>query len=630
MIFAAMSAFVVLSCVEEQDMSPVTEGQMTFTVVAEQTVTPEPKSVIVKDEEGHHSILWSAEDVIKVYNDLAPVGADYTLTGEAGSSSASFVGPKTEGALKYWAAYPSVAGSACAEGVFTGLVVPAQQTAVAGTYPADAYVSVAAADEERNLQFRNACALIKIELGSEYAYVKKIVIEDKDGEAALAGTFSCTLGPDGITMGEVTNASKSVTLLPPAGKNAFEPGIYYVSCLPESLSGVKLTCTTVLDDQTSKAGGAIALTKNMVLALPVVDGATVALPAVPADKSYNSYIVTPGQSVTFTKKKAGIISLDLAWQDASNLISSMSVNNETGHVTVATNDVAGNALVLGKDANGKTLWSWHVWAVDFNPETTAVTVDGVTFMDRNLGAVSAAENDINAVGHTYQWGRKDPLPRATSFATGYAECAIYDINGNSLTPYSGANANGGQYYKFIPEASSGQTVTKADAVANAEYFFCRNEYNVAWWLGIDPEDAKDLWGGVSLTKSEYDPCPQGWKVPVVSADNKHPFNFVTSEAAVVDADNKGLRYTTADNETLWFPYTGERTRSEGLIARTARGGNYWTGTFDSLFEKTVSGKKQVHELYKFMQFKANGTKYLTGYKRQQYVATGLAVRCVKE
>lgn len=609
MIFAAMSAFVVLSCVEEQDMSPVTEGQMTFTVVAEQTVTPEPKSVIVKDEEGHHSILWSAEDVIKVYNDLAPGGADYTLTGEAGSSSASFVGPKTEGAVKYWAAYPSVAGSACTEGVFTGLVVPAQQTAVAGTYPADAYVSVAAADEERNLQFRNACALIKIELGSEYAYVKKIVIEDKDGEAALAGTFSCTLGPDGITMGEVTNASKSVTLLPPAGKNAFEPGIYYVSCLPESLSGVKLTCTTVLDDQTSKAGGAIALTKNMVLALPVVDGATVALPAVPADKSYNSYIVTPGQSVTFTKKKAGIISLDLAWQDASNLISSMSVNNETGHVTVATNDVAGNALVLGKDANGKTLWSWHVWAVDFNPETTAVTVDGVTFMDRNLGAINAVPGDIGAIGQAYQWGRKDPMPRVVDPAkTNYV---VYDIKGNLLDV---GNKDDG-WYKMQ------QGGTLAESIANPDMFF-KARSDRSW---IKDSDYQDWWGGVSFAKSEYDPCPQGWKVPVISSAGVNPYQFMKSEAVAFDTGNIGVLYTGESEETLWFPCNGQRSRSVGWIHKVDSDGNYWLGT-----DKAAKIENNKYKTAEYLSFK-NGSIGLTASGgRAIYQVLGCGVRCVKE
>lgn len=402
-------------------------------------------------------------------------------------------------------------------------------------------------------------------------------------------------------------------------------------CAPETAEGGEQTVTMKVKDSFNRTSQASAVVTVKATSAPVVPEGSVTpgSSVVPEEKSYNCYMVKPGGYARFTKKIAEIVKLELAWQDAPDVIYNMSISPSDGYVTVLTNATAGNALILGKDAAGSTLWSWHIWVVDFDPEETAVTVDGVTFMDRNLGAISATPGDIGAIGQAYQWGRKDPLPRATSYAS-YAECVIYDKNGNAITPYEGANASGGKYYRYQPAAAEGSGVFLSDVTAYPEYFFCRNEYNVAWWSGIDPEDAKDLWGGVSLTKSEYDPCPQDWKVPVVSADNKHPFNFVTSEAAVVDADNKGLRYTTAEDKTLWFSYTGERARSEGLIVRTKNGGNYWTGTFDSLFEKTVSGKKQVHELYKYMQFKANGTKYLTDYKRQEYVASGLAVRCVKE
>lgn len=348
----------------------------------------------------------------------------------------------------------------------------------------------------------------------------------------------------------------------------------------------------------------------------------------PAGAVSNCYIVKPGESVTFARKYEGITEMSLAWQDAQNLISSMTVSTQTGEITVATGNVAGNALVLGKNAEGVTLWSWHIWVTDFDPVATAVTVDGVTFMDRNLGAVNATPGDVGAIGQAYQWGRKDPMPRALSYVSAYSECKIYDMDGAEITPYIEKNASGGTYYKFMPSAAADAVVNVDNITANPEYFYNRNEYNVAWWFNVSPDYAKDFWGGVSGKKGVYDPCPQGWKVPVVT-DGKHPYEFVTTEAAVVDKDRNGMKYTSGNDE-LWFPCTGERTRSEGLIARTSRGGNYWTGTFDSLFAKDATSGHQEHELYKYMQFKADGKKYITGWKRQEYVATGLAVRCVKE
>ena len=51
LVFAAMAAIAVLSCVKEQDMSVADGDQMTFSVVAEQTADPaadsDAKSVIV-------------------------------------------------------------------------------------------------------------------------------------------------------------------------------------------------------------------------------------------------------------------------------------------------------------------------------------------------------------------------------------------------------------------------------------------------------------------------------------------------------------------------------------------------------------------------------------------------------
>lgn len=605
-IFAAMAAFATLSCVQEQELD--NNGMMTFNVLSEQT-----KSVIVKDNDGHHSILWSAGDKIQVYNDVKATGDEFTLTSGAGTSSASFTGPETAGATAFYAAYPVVAGSSCANGAFAGLKVPAVQYAVAGTYAADAYVSVAKADAQNNLRFRNACALLKVTV--EAASVKEIVIEDKDGQAALAGTFTATLSDSDLTVGEVTEAASSVKLLPAAGSETFAPGVYYVSCLPESLSGVKLSYTTAEGTQV-KTGAAIELTRNMVLALPAItDGA-----APEVEKPSNCYIVKPGEAVSFTKKYDGIVAVELAWQDTKDMVKSLNVAN--GKVTVETNAVAGNALVLGKDADGKTLWSWHVWAVDFDPEATAVTIDGVTFMDRNLGALSAVVGDVAAIGTAYQWGRKDPFPRPIDKVTkGVSKFAFYDIEGNErVCDYNSASY---AYWKL----SSSPAEDMAATIENPEMFYARNSKSNAWWKSIQPEEAKDYWGGVSGVKTEYDPCPQGWRVPIVKND-VNPYAFILTDAAVIDNENKGLLYTSGDI-SLWFPCTGERARTTGLCARSGYDGNYWMGTF----EKIETTTKNEYELYRLMQFNLQQSEKTLNYddrNRPAFVATGGGVRCVKE
>jgi hypothetical protein len=95
-------------------------------------------------------------------------------------------------------------------------------------------------------------------------------------------------------------------------------------------------------------------------------------------------------------------------------------------------------------------------------------------MDRNLGAMEAA-NSVASRGLYYQWGRKDPIP----------------LNNNLIT-----FANG--------------QVSMETAIRNPNTFFYKEEtYD---WLST-PND--NLWGGITGTKSIYDPSPAGFKVPLV-------------------------------------------------------------------------------------------------------------------
>lgn len=75
----------------------------------------------------------------------------------------------------------------------------------------------------------------------------------------------------------------------------------------------------------------------------------------------------------------------------------------------------GNAVIGAYDANDELIWSWHVWATDYDPEgeNGSVELNGYTMMTRNLGALAngnATTSEILAsYGLYYQWGRKDPF-----------------------------------------------------------------------------------------------------------------------------------------------------------------------------------------------------------------------------
>lgn len=231
-----------------------------------------------------------------------------------------------------------------------------------------------------------------------------------------------------------------------------------------------------------------------------------------AEKPANCYIATPGAVVKFpanignSSVKADAFAIDLLWQDEIGLFSKV-VSYEDGIATVAfAKEKAGNAVLVARKADSTIVWSWHVWVAAEQPKD--VTVAGVTFMDRNLGAVSTDEKNELCVGTVYQWGRKDPFP-AIAYSNNVNEAKlrdIYDASGAVVTPTS------------YTEHSEVNNLDAAIANPMTPYFqkyASTNKGNISWissdFSQIDSVTVATLWDNDGK-KSSYDPCPSGYKV----------------------------------------------------------------------------------------------------------------------
>lgn len=92
------------------------------------------------------------------------------------------------------------------------------------------------------------------------------------------------------------------------------------------------------------------------------------------------------------------------------------VEYKSGRIIFKTGTERGNALIGLFDAFGNCIWSWHIWSVDYDIETSGQTyVSGAVFMDRNLGALTTDCTQAAAKGLYYQWGRKDPFMYPSTF-----------------------------------------------------------------------------------------------------------------------------------------------------------------------------------------------------------------------
>ena len=151
--------------------------------------------------------------------------------------------------------------------------------------------------------------------------------------------------------------------------------------------------------------------------------------------------------------------------------------------------VPGNAVIAAKNSSGDILWSWHIWI----PETTVSTVDyGIhttAMMSRNLGALIDAEAstsliDVTSIGLFYQWGRKDPFPGPATNTEDYPDGA--SVVGASMS------INDGQI-------SLSQSIQNPLLYGKYSGDWC-SDHNAEYW-------------GDSGSKSQYDPCPPGYRVP---------------------------------------------------------------------------------------------------------------------
>ena len=230
--------------------------------------------------------------------------------------------------------------------------------------------------------------------------------------------------------------------------------------------------------------------------------------------SINARVMGNNKATTgITPKALNGSKAEVIWETGSTrggIIREASYIANTGIIVFSTGEDAGNAMIALFDQNNVCIWSWHIWVTNGNPTVyTQYYTGGRTFMDRNIGALSNSITDPSFRGLYYQWGRKDPF----------------------MYPYNQTSQNRGfityhpdyQYDLTDPIMGYGE-MTLAYAIAHPWTFMCGiyinddRENDTQNW--VTPQNP-NLWGNPSTiynlvdggSKSIYDPCPPGWRVP---------------------------------------------------------------------------------------------------------------------
>lgn len=206
-------------------------------------------------------IIWNANDAIsvlsykldgEVYKDVM-TNDKFTLQSGDGTEHGTFIGEALEREA-YQALYPYQEQATFDKGQFKNVVLPAVQTATAGTYDPHASLAVATCQPSNSqtleLKFRNVCSYVAIT--PEFS-CKSITISGKSKED-LAGIISINYN-NGEPTATVTEGSKTVTLVGDIQANE----TYYIAVLPQTLSG-GFTVTVQDGDKYKRVGTTTAFT----------------------------------------------------------------------------------------------------------------------------------------------------------------------------------------------------------------------------------------------------------------------------------------------------------------------------------------------------------------------------------
>ena len=203
--------------------------------------------------------------------------------------------------------------------------------------------------------------------------------------------------------------------------------------------------------------------------------------------------------------------------------------------------------------------------------------DAGTMMDRNLGATSATPGEVGSLGLLYQWGRKDPF-----------------LGSSSVSSATQAVSTG-------TWSTSSESITAAKAEQNPTTFY-------TGWSNYMPD------GSWASTKTVYDPCPSGWRVPDGGTSG------VWATGSTITSGSYGLNFggVFGSAETIWYPASGCLSLDSGVLSDVGSGGYYWSVTPDP------SSSSNVYYLY----FYSNGS--VNPSYSSYYRYSGRAVRCLQE
>jgi uncharacterized protein (TIGR02145 family) len=143
------------------------------------------------------------------------------------------------------------------------------------------------------------------------------------------------------------------------------------------------------------------------------------------------------------------------------------------------------------------------------------------------------------------------------------------------------------------------------------YFY----YSSSNWLDTQVDDLWNVGNETKPIKAEYDPCPNGWRIPTY--DELYELTKVTTSWTTDNAGNKGTLFTYSSSHSdnphqIFLPAAGYRSNDKGIIYNRDIIGCYWSSSLNGTSAQYLSF--------------VDGWEVMSSDRRAQ----GYSVRCVKD
>ena len=565
------------------------------------------------------SITWLTDDPIMVTNGNSQM---MMYVSEGGSTTADLYAMEEviEGP-SFYAAYPAE-GASYVAGTFQ-VTIPTVQSFVRGGFASQTFPMVAHCDAKRNFGFKNAASLLRIVVSSDFFKNERISSVSVSANEPLSGMVyvSYPSGDDDPVV-DSSAGEKTVYISAPEDGIPFGEPIY-VTVAPGDYSSlsIRISLTSGLNYvHTVQEPLHLKRSAYQTIEVDLEDN----YQDLSATERANCYMLTRSGSYKFRADikgngvvtscslpalTSGIAGVKVYHTDGEPFLDGdfALVGNYIYFSTVSGTLPTGTALVSVLDANGNTLWSWHIWANRLIDDVTLS--DGSVWLNMNLGAHQVGFNKKGYNGYYYQWGRKDPfLQKYTS-----------DTKVETLAPFvSHASATDGSLENSIANPHifyGGYHPSGTDSITEDWSTYEDDVKVYDWWnKNITGDDQVSA----PASKTMFDPCPPGYHVPVYS--DLQSLRSLAASNPIYSSEGRRV-----EEGKLYFPYTSYRYFA--LYTDWWPGGSQKEASriFIPSSTPSVTGGKSQRRYYR-MYMTSSPSQGITSAQRSY----GVPVRCIKE